>query len=280
MFKKFVNTSRYNKPHGILFLFYPCIWGISLSNNNISDVFFLCIIFFLGASGMRSAGCIWNDFNDKDFDKEIERTKKRDIASGKVNKREILLFVTINLLIGTLPLYFLPKESIILCLYVIPLIILYPFMKRITWWPQLWLGISYNWGLIIGFSSLGNNIFLLEIIFFYLGCVLWTTAYDTVYGYQDILDDERVGVKSTSIKFKKNPKTFLTCNYLLSCCFWITSLYLLEKSLLSILFFIILFCIILLNLYLVDLKKPSECYKFFVNNSFFGFFITLVLAFT
>ena len=90
MFKKFVNTSRYNKPHGILFLFYPCIWGISLSNNNISDVFFLCIIFLLGASGMRSAGCIWNDFNDKDFDKEIERTKKRDIASGKVNKREIL----------------------------------------------------------------------------------------------------------------------------------------------------------------------------------------------
>ena len=145
-FKNFLLASRYDKPHGILLLFFPCLWGLSLIKSNIADVIFLGIIFFIGACGMRALGCIWNDYNDKNFDIRVKRTKTRLIASNKLKKKQVLLFSTINALIGSVPLFFLPTQSILIALCVLPLIITYPFMKRITWCPQLWLGINFNWG--------------------------------------------------------------------------------------------------------------------------------------
>ena len=131
-FKKFIKTSRYDKPHGILLLFYPCVWGLYLTNQNIADVTFLCIIFFIGACGMRALGCIWNDLKDKKFDKEVERTKNRLITRGKLTKAQIITFMAINSLIGVYPLFFIPLKAIVVAICVIPFIIIYPFMKRIT----------------------------------------------------------------------------------------------------------------------------------------------------
>ena len=132
-FKKFLLTSRYDKPHGILLLFFPCLWGLSLIQNNIADVIFLCIIFFIGSSGMRALGCIWNDYNDKNFDIKVQRTKTRLITSNKLKRYQILLFAIINALIGSVPLFFLPTKSILIALCVLPLIITYPFIDSIFW---------------------------------------------------------------------------------------------------------------------------------------------------
>ncbi|MBJ57236.1 MAG: 4-hydroxybenzoate octaprenyltransferase [Rickettsiales bacterium] len=280
MLKKFITTSRYNKPHGILLLYYPCIWGMLLTNTNISDVVFLCIIFFVGACGMRAAGCIWNDYNDRKFDKKVRRTRNRDIASGKVKKKQIIFFIIINLLLGSIPLFFFPKHSVLLSLCVIPLILAYPFMKRVTWWPQLWLGISYNWGIIIGFSIINADVFRIEMLLFYLGCVFWTLSYDTVYGFQDIIDDKKIGVKSTSIKFQNSPKRFITLCYLLTCILWLYSLIIIGTRIPFVFLIIILFFIIIFKLLLINLRNIRECHNFFISNSFFGFLITIILIYS
>ena len=276
--KKFILTSRYDKPHGILLLYYPCLWGLSLSDKNILEVFHLCIIFFLGACGMRSVGCIWNDINDKKFDIFVKRTKKRLIATGEVSKIEALIYAFINLCIGIIPLFFINKFSIILCFAILPLIASYPFMKRITWWPQLWLGINFNWGVLIGYYSLTEPHVSLNIILFYLGCIFWTTAYDTIYGFQDIEDDLKLGVKSTSIKFRSSYKAFLIINY--SICFlcWSTSIYFYNMNFILLLTLSVLFLIIIRSVTRTNIEKPESCEKSFKKNSYFGLSVSTLLA--
>ena len=277
LFKKFIKTSRYDKPHGILLLFYPCIWGLYLVTQNIADVLVLCIIFLIGACGMRSLGCIWNDLKDKKFDYKVERTKDRLIAQGKLTKVQIISFMTINLLIGIFPLFFIPFKAILISFFVVPLIIIYPFMKRITWYPQLWLGVTFNWGVIVGYNSISNNIFSLEMLTMYVGCILWTLAYDTVYGFQDIKDDKKIGIKSTSIKFKKHSKLFLLICYLLSFSCFIVTFLLMATNFLIIFFIAFIFLIISIIVYKINLYSNRQCHKFFIFNSYFGFVLTIIL---
>ena len=278
-FKKFVSVSRYNKPHGILLLFYPCIWGLSFSNKNIQEVLYLCIIFFLGACGMRAVGCIWNDISDKKFDILVARTKKRLIATGKVNAMETTIYLIINFLLGMLPIFFISNISIILCLIVIPLVISYPFMKRITWWPQLWLGINFNWGVIIGYYSLTEQSFNAAVIIFYLGCIFWTIAYDTIYGFQDIKDDLKLGIKSTAIKFRGAPKLFLIFNYISCFLCWTLALYFFNAGVLILFLLGICFLVMIVNAIGIKLKNPVSCEKSFKKNSYFGLVITLLLVY-
>jgi len=279
IFVKFLKVSRFDKPHGILLLFYPCLWGLLLISNNITDVFFLGIVFFLGASGMRSLGCIWNDYNDKKYDIKVSRTKNRLIASNQVSKSQIVFFGIINSLIGTIPLYFLPIQAVVLAFMVVPLIITYPFMKRITWWPQFWLGINFNWGILVGSSSVGSHLISIPIILFYLGSVFWTVGYDTIYGFQDIKDDEKIGIKSTAVKFKKKPKTFLLFVYLVAISLWTMSLLMLNENAIKLFFFLSAFTLLLIKVMLTNFKKPSSCNQTFIYNSYFSFLITVILFF-
>ena len=276
-FKNFLLASRYDKPHGILLLFFPCLWGLSLIKSNIAEVIFLGIIFFIGACGMRALGCIWNDYNDKNFDIKVKRTKKRLIATNQLKKNQILLFSTINALIGSVPLFFLPTQSILVALCVLPLIIFYPFMKRITWWPQLWLGINFNWGVLVGSSVIGIDFISLPIVIFYIGSILFTLGYDTIYGFQDIIDDERIGIKSTSIKFKRKPKSFLLLVYFASITLWILSLYLLEKPIVAILLCFSGFIFLLHRIIKCNLNNSHSCYKTFKYNSYYSLLITIIL---
>jgi 4-hydroxybenzoate polyprenyl transferase len=278
-FKKFISISRYNKPHGIFLLFYPCIWGLSLSNKNILEVYHLCIIFFLGSCGMRAVGCIWNDLNDKKYDILVNRTKKRLVASGKVSKKEILFFFTTNLILGTLPLFFIGKFSVLLSFLVLPLIVSYPFMKRITWWPQFWLGLNFNWGLLVSYYSVSEISFSIALIFFYIGSVFWTIAYDTIYGFQDIKDDMRIGLKSTSIKFREKPKIFLIINFLICFLCWYASISTLIKDPIVIITLSIIFFPIIINTLILNISSPISCGKSFRNNSYFGFCITILLIY-
>ena len=275
--KKFFLASRYDKPHGILLLYFPCIWGINLNDVKTTNDIFLYIIFLIGACGMRALGCLWNDFNDKDFDIKVKRTKSRLIASKKITNKTIVIFCFINGCIGSVPLYFIPINSIITSLSILPIIIIYPFMKRFTWWPQLWLGICFNWGVLVGFSVYDYNLFNLELILFYVGSVFFTIGYDTIYGFQDIKDDEKIGIKSTSIKFKSNAKLFLFIIYFIAFSFWTSSLVLLHNSILTLAIFIFLCLLILIKVLLTNTKEPDECKKTFIYNSYFSLGVIFVL---
>ncbi len=277
--EKFLKTSRYDKPHGIFLLFIPCVWGLCLSFNNLKDVMFYSFFFFVGSAGMRALGCIWNDFNDKKFDIKVARTKNRLIAKNKVNNLEIILYSIINTIIGITPLFVLPLHSILIAFSVMPLIISYPFMKRITWWPQLWLGLNFNWGILVASSIVSYNFLSDSIVFFYFGAVLWTVAYDTIYGFQDIKDDLIIGVKSTSIKFKEYPKVFLFFTYILSVSLWIISLVKLNKEPFLILLILIILITLLTKIIFTDLKNINACKQAFVFNSYYGLTITLIMLF-
>merc|ERR1712127_264793 len=177
-------------------------------------IFFYLLLFFLGSVLMRSAGCIVNDILDKEFDKRVSRTKNRPIASAKISIKLAVAYVVFLCFIALLVLLNFNTFTIILALCSMPLAFSYPLMKRYTYWPQLFLGITFNYGLILGWVCIANEIELVTIIL-YIGAIFWTLGFDTIYGYQDIKDDEIIGIKSTSIKFKKNPKLFLIICYLI-----------------------------------------------------------------
>jgi 4-hydroxybenzoate polyprenyltransferase len=212
----FIELTRLKKPIGFMLLFWPCSWGLTLAydfSDNLNYYFFYLSLFFLGSILMRSAGCIINDIFDKDFDRKVFRTKNRPIASGKISITLGLFYSMLLCLIALLVLLNFNFFTIILALGSMPLAFSYPLMKRYTYWPQLFLGITFNYGLILGWVCIKNQIDIAPILF-YLGAIFWTLGFDTIYGYQDIKDDEIIGIKSTSIKFKKNPKLFLIICYL------------------------------------------------------------------
>ena len=213
----FIELTRLKKPIGFMLLFWPCSWGLTLAydfSDNLNYYFFYLSLFFLGSILMRSAGCIINDIFDKDFDRKVFRTKNRPIASGKISISLGLFYSMLLCLMALLVLLNFNFFTIILALGSMPLAFSYPLMKRYTYWPQLFLGITFNYGLILGWVCIKNQIDIAPILF-YLGAIFWTLGFDTIYGYQDIKDDEIIGIKSTSIKFKKNPKLFLIICYLI-----------------------------------------------------------------
>ena len=212
----FIDLIRIKKPIGFMLLFWPCIWGLTLAydfSSSLLNYFFYTFLFLAGSILMRSAGCIVNDISDKNFDKKVERTKERPIASGKVSVKLATIYSLILCFIAFLVLINFNKFTILMALVSMPLAFTYPLMKRITYWPQLFLGVTFNYGLVLAWISVSNEISLTPIIF-YLGAIFWTLGYDTIYGFQDIKDDEIIGVKSTSIKFKNDPKKFLFFSYL------------------------------------------------------------------
>ena len=228
--KIFINLSRLNRPIGYLLLFWPCSWGLAYAfslNNDLELFLYYLVLFFFGAVLMRSAGCIVNDIVDRDLDKKVKRTKNRPIASGKISIFESLIYIIFLCFLALLILLQFNLLTIILGLGSMSLAFAYPFMKRITYWPQLFLGLTFNWGIVMAWSSLANNISI-EPIVLYLSAIFWTLGYDTIYGLQDIQDDEIIGVKSTSIKFKNNIKFFVGACYSL-CVFFILILSILME---------------------------------------------------
>ena len=215
-FRLFIELTRLNRPIGYMLLFWPCLWGLTIAYNFDSELgtfYFYSLLFLLGSMLMRSAGCIVNDIVDKNFDKKVERTKNRPIASGKISVKLATIYSFLLCGLAFLVLINFNKFTILMALLSMPLAFTYPLMKRFTYWPQLFLGITFNYGLVLAWISINNSINLVPIIF-YFGAIFWTLGYDTIYGYQDIKDDEIIGVKSTSIKFKNNPKKFISLCYM------------------------------------------------------------------
>jgi len=267
--KIFIELTRLNKPIGFMLLFWPCTWGLTLAYHFDQEkilYFKYFILFFLGAILMRSAGCIVNDIVDKDLDKKVKRTKKRPIASKQISTLKALIYVVLLCLIALVILLQFNQLTIMLGLGSMILAFIYPFMKRITYWPQLFLGLTFNWGIIMGWTSIANSISI-EPIILYLSAIFWTLGYDTIYGLQDIHDDEIIGVKSTSIKFKKNVKIFVgTCYSLFVLCILILGLLMeIDKYLLALSTFFILTLIYQIKNF--KSKSPqSYLFSFKINN--------------
>ena len=281
--KLIIELTRLNKPIGFMLLFWPCLWGLAISYNfNLSlNVFiFYGLLFFSGSVLMRSAGCIVNDISDKNYDKLVERTKNRPIASGTISIRLAIIYATILCAIAFLVLINFNKFTILMALISMPLAFTYPLMKRFTYWPQLFLGITFNYGLVLAWISIKNDISLIPIIF-YLGAIFWTLGYDTIYGYQDIKDDEIIGVKSTSIKFKNNPKKFILTCYLTFIASLILIGVLMKFNLFYFLFLIIpIFQLIFFQIYKLNVNDSLSCLNKFKSNNFLGLivFVNLLIG--
>ena len=190
--KIFIELTRLNKPIGFMLLFWPCSWGLAFAysaNQNLNLFMKYLILFFFGSVLMRSAGCIFNDIVDKDFDKKVKRTKTRPIAAGKISIERSFIYVLSLCLIAFLILIQFNLHTIWLGMGSMFLAFSYPFMKRITYWPQLFLGVTFNWGIIMAWVASDNSINL-EIITLYIAAIFWTLGYDTIYGSQDMSDDE------------------------------------------------------------------------------------------
>ncbi len=275
--KIFVELTRLNKPIGFMLLFWPCSWGLAYAytnNPNTDLLIYFLFLFFVGSVLMRSAGCIFNDIVDKDYDKRVLRTKKRPIASGKITIKHSLLYVAILCLLALIILIQFNFFTIFLGFSSMFLAFSYPFMKRITYWPQLFLGITFNWGLIMAWTAMGNAISS-EIIILYFSAIFWTLGYDTIYGTQDISDDEIIGLKSTAIKFKKNIKKFLMMSYLITT---ICLIYLFKDSFkldVSTFFIFLFFFSLAYQIIKFEKNRPSLCLHIFKLNNFSGLFLFL-----
>ena len=277
----FIEVTRLKKSIGYLLLFWPCSWGLALvynfSGEKLTFIFYL-VLFLLGSILMRSAGCIINDIVDKKFDIKVHRTKNRPIATGALSVTKGILYSIILCLMAFLVLIQFNNFTIFLAILSMPLAFIYPLMKRYTYWPQLFLGITFNYGLILGWTSIANQINLFPVIL-YFGSIFWTLGYDTIYGYQDIKDDEIIGLKSTSIKFKKKPYLFLKVCYSI---FFIILVLIGFLEQLNLFYYGILFIIILKMIYnlfsSLNINNPASCIKNFRLNNLIG--LTVFIAIT
>jgi len=279
--KLFIELTRIKKPIGYMLLFWPCAWGLTIAydfSGELTTYIFYILLFLTGAILMRSAGCIVNDIFDKNFDKKVFRTKNRPIASKKISVKKGIFFSFFLCLLAFIVLIQFNYFTILLALGSMPLAFTYPLMKRYTYWPQLFLGITFNYGLILGWTAITGEINLIPLIF-YLGAVFWTLGYDTIYGFQDLKDDEIIGLKSTSIKFKQKPNLFLTICYLIFFLSLITIGILLK---LNVIFYFmtmaVAFQLYFLQIRKLNIKSSKICLSIFKSNNNIGFLVLLSLV--
>ena len=278
-FQIFIQLTRLNKPIGFLLLFWPCAWGLTLAyyfdgetNLYLKHV----LLFFLGSVLMRSAGCIFNDIVDKDIDQKVERTKNRPIAAKKISVGNAIFYIVLLCLLALLILVQFNLLTITLGLCSMILAFTYPFMKRITYWPQFFLGLTFNWGIIMGWTSITNNISL-EPIILYTAAIFWTLGYDTIYGLQDINDDEIIGIKSTSIKFKNNVKVFVGICYALFIFFLLFLGTMLRINIYYFIFSLFFILSLIYQMIIFQSNNYKSCLKAFKFNNITGILIFLFI---
>ncbi len=267
---------RLNKPIGFLLLMWPCWFGLALLKTETSKLIFWYLLFLIGSFLMRSAGCIINDIIDIDFDQKVARTKFRPLASKKISITEAILLLIILLVISFFILLEFNFKSIVLGLLSVPFVILYPFMKRITFFPQLFLGIIFSWGVLI-VSMQFNTRITFDFLLLYFVCIFWTLAYDTIYAYQDKADDVLNKIKSTAVYFDNNGKRFVQTCYLiiliiLSYFVWNSSNFLLS----SIIIATITICTYI-AIQKWDITSPLSSNYYFRQNNIFAIMLFLLL---
>jgi 4-hydroxybenzoate polyprenyltransferase len=214
----YARLARLDRPIGTWLLLFPGWWAIALAAERWPD-WRLMALFGIGAVVMRGAGCTLNDIADRDFDARVARTSTRPIPSGEVSVRQAAAFLAVQLGIGAAVLFSLDRTAILLGLAVLLLIGTYPFMKRITWWPQLFLGLNFNWGALMGWAAATGSLGWPPVLL-YLGGIFWTLGYDTIYAHQDKEDDARIGIKSSALALGHRTRPFLFAVYAATAGLW------------------------------------------------------------
>ncbi|HEY2034987.1 MAG TPA: 4-hydroxybenzoate octaprenyltransferase [Rhizomicrobium sp.] len=214
----YLRLMRLDRPIGTWLLFWPAVFGLALGEHgflsHLTD-WKLLALFGIGAVVMRGAGCTFNDIVDRDIDAKVERTRGRPIPSGAVSVRNAFIFLGAQCFVGLLILLTFNLFTVALGAVSLILIVAYPFMKRITWWPQAWLGLTFNWGALMGFAALNGHLAPAAYVL-YVGCFFWTLGYDTIYAHQDVDDDALIGVKSTARLFGEMSSLWIAGFYILT----------------------------------------------------------------
>ena len=284
----YLHLSRADRPTGTWLLLLPCWFGILLAyieKNNLSITFYeiwLLVACTIGAFLMRGAGCTWNDILDKDYDAKVKRTQNRPIPSGQVTIRGAIYWMILQSLLAFIILLTFNKFSVLVACLSLLLVAIYPLAKRFTWWPQIFLGLAFNWGVLVGYSAITQELSV-SVFLMYLACIFWTLFYDTIYALQDIKDDTIIGVKSTARLFGKKIKNWLFLFIIIFSSLFILSILLANDAYnyfrltifflgISILLFHLIFQIINLNV-----SSTVSALKTFKSNRNTGFIVVLTL---
>jgi 4-hydroxybenzoate polyprenyltransferase len=216
--RPYLRLSRFDRPIGSWLLLMPCWWSAALAAGVAHDIRQLpldIVLFFIGAFVMRGAGCTWNDITDRDLDARVERTRSRPIPAGQVSVTQALVFLVVQALIGLLVLLQFNRFAVVTGIASLIIVAVYPFMKRITWWPQVVLGLAFSWGALMGFAVTLGRIDLTALVL-YAGSIAWVIGYDTIYAHQDAEDDALIGIKSTARLFGARTHRALAIFYALA----------------------------------------------------------------
>ena len=277
--KPWYQLARLDKPIGFLLLMWPCLWSYTLGSTIFSyNISLKYIIYFiLGSILMRGAGCTWNDLLDKKYDAKVKRTQNRPLASNKISSVNAIIFLIFQLFLSLLILIQFNKITIIIGLLSIVPIIIYPLMKRITWWPQVFLGITFNWGAIMGWTAATGEI-TYHCMIMYIGCIFWTIGYDTIYAHQDKIDDNFLGLKSTAILFGSKTKFALSIFYLIfiSSILIIINIIEIKSFLINSLFIFFIFAHLFSQIFFLNIDNPDNCLKIFKSNNSLGVIIFML----
>ncbi|WP_417451393.1 4-hydroxybenzoate octaprenyltransferase [Kordiimonas sp.] len=279
--RPYLKLARLDRPVGAWLLLWPCWWSLVLAADAGFTLMhaYLLLLFAIGALAMRGAGCTYNDIVDRDFDGAVERTKSRPIPAGEVSLKGAWVFLVFQCLIGLAVLLQLGPFAILVGLGSLVMVAIYPFMKRITGWPQAWLGLTFNWGALMGWATIRGELSAAPLLL-YFGALFWTLGYDTIYAHQDKEDDALIGVKSSALTLGRKTKPALAVFYSL----FIIGL--IVAGSLANLGFIYYIGIALAGIHLgaqvvrVDIDDAGLCLKVFRSNIAFGWivFVALILG--
>jgi 4-hydroxybenzoate polyprenyltransferase len=216
--RPYLRLARLDRPIGSWLLLLPCWWSSALAAvaaHQVAPRVTHLVLFFVGAFAMRGAGCTWNDIVDRDLDASVERTRSRPIPSGQVSVAQAAAFLVLQALVGLLVLVSFNSFTILLGIASLAIVAVYPFMKRITYWPQIVLGLAFSWGALMGWAAAFGRLSLPALLL-YAGSIAWVIGYDTIYAHQDREDDALIGIKSTALLFGERTKPILSAFYALA----------------------------------------------------------------
>lgn len=271
----YIRLARFDKPTGFMLLFLPCLMAILLFAHNSKD-YLLIPLFFIGSVFMRGVGCIINDYFDIDLDRQVERTSLRPLANNEVSKKNAIVFAILLSIIPFFIFIFFTPIAKILCLIAIIFVVFYPKMKLILTLPQLFLGITYNFGALIVYAQINNALSMMPVIL-YIALIFWTFAYDSIYSLQDLDDDIKIGINSAAVFFGKETVKIAFVSYSVMLIFLSLTILLAGVNMISIVFLMLLFSKIFYDLVKLDDENPADCLAFFNKNVFYGTVISLII---
>lgn len=268
--------ARFDRPIGWWLLYWPCAWGLCLSGGVRSN-WPLLLWMLLGAVVMRGAGCVYNDIIDRDLDAQVARTRTRPLASGAVSLKAAWVWLLILCLVGLIVLLQLPWRAQLVAIASLVLVAAYPFMKRITWWPQAWLGLVFSWGALVG-GLVVSDARLLSILLLYAGSIAWVIGYDTIYACQDREDDALIGVRSSALRLGAQVRTGVAGFYMVALALWAAALWTINPQPLALA--TLLPAAIHLGWQVITLKpdEATDALAKFRSNRFAGLLVALACA--